>query len=249
MKVITTGTKHAVNNAIYYLLFAFRWDWPTISFTNFPKCILYSFACTLASAFSNQAANTEFERELLLHPQRKQAIVREMEYKHLPIPDWNNMKLLKEEQTRARIQLLQLMDIVFSKLKQKKILVDDSKDNIYRLVLCMTKYNRNPWPYFYAIFSFFFQLCAATYVALSLTKIDDGSPQGESGTFERNIALALGTVCYGIMVAYPEMKSTGEVFRCLYRSDFSPLACMDFVVNFFLPLVCAICGFFVVRIP
>lgn len=70
------------------------------------------------------------------------------------------------------------MDIVFSKLKRKRLLVDESKDNIYHLVLCMTKYKRNPLPFFYAIFSFFFQVCAATYVALSLTALDEGNNDG-----------------------------------------------------------------------
>ena len=203
----------------------------------------YSFACTLASAFSNEAANTEFEKSLLLHPARTV----EME------PRDCQLKLLQKEQEKARIRLLQVMDIVFTKLKQKKLLVDDSKSNIYRLVLCMTKHSRNRLPFFYALFSFFFQVCAASYVALSLTALDVVNNEGIGilGAWDRdmvgkNIALALGTLCYGLMVAYPEMKSTGEAYRCLYKSDISTLAAMDFVVNFLLPISGACCGFFVV---
>ena len=116
----------------------------------------------------------------------------------------------------------------------------------------MTKHSNNRWPFVYAIFSFFFQVCAATYVALSLTTLDEG-PDGILGDWDlslvgNNFALALGTACYGMMVAYPEMKSTGEVYRHLYRSDVSLLAFMDFVVNFLLPISGAFCGFFVVSV-
>lgn len=217
----------------------------------------YSFACTLASAFSCQAANTEFEKGLLIHEARKPEIIQQLEYEQerqpqhqrQPMLDFDSMDLLRQEQTRARIRLVQLMHIVTSKLKQKKILVDQGKDNIYRLVLCMTKYNKNPWPYFYAIFSVFFQVCAAAYVALSLTPLDEGEyglHNWDKEAVKRNFLLALGTALYGIMVAYPEMKSTGEVYRCLYRSDISPLAIMDFIVNFVLPILMTFCGFFVV---
>lgn len=112
----------------------------------------------------------------------------------------------------------------------------------------MTKYNRNQTPLVYAVFSFLLQLCAATYVVLSLTSIDESENileiQGKAVI--RNIFLSLGTLFYGVMLALPELKSTNEVYRCLYRSDFSVLAMMDFVVNAILPVSVALFGFFVV---
>jgi hypothetical protein len=113
----------------------------------------------------------------------------------------------------------------------------------------MTKYNRNKQPLVYAIFSFLLQLCAAAYVILSLTDLD-GSPSIfdlDWTLFFQNIALAAGSFLYGFMVALPEVRSTKEVYRCLYRSDTSPLALMDFIVNALLPISVAIFGLFVVR--
>lgn len=37
----------------------------------------------------------------------------------------------------------------------------------------------------------------------------------EMSLVAKNIALALATFCYGAMVAYPEMKSTKEIYQCL----------------------------------
>ncbi|CAB9518354.1 expressed unknown protein [Seminavis robusta] len=209
----------------------------------------YSFACTLASAFSNRGENTEFEKSLLIHPTRLDAIEAELGHK---IKSDEEMDILVAEQERSRKRLIQLLDIVFSKLKQKKILVDEKKDNIYRLVHCMTKYTGRRLPYFYTIFSFFFQVCAASYVALSLT--DLGGNQEESMILQdwgpslvtQNIFLAVGTACYGFMVACPEMSSTLQMFRYLHRREFSWLFFLDFIVNFVLPITMAFCGFLVV---
>ena len=115
----------------------------------------YSFACTVASAFSKCAQNATFERALLFHPFRLEQIIKERNVDRDngklnhgidnfkgPLPsvsldnivngDEEEQRLFLEQEERARRRLLQLMDIVFSKLKQKKILVDDAKHNIYR---------------------------------------------------------------------------------------------------------------------
>ena len=76
----------------------------------------YSFACTLASAFSCGASNTEFEKSLLLHKVRKEVIVRQEREAGI-IFDTNlagthrHLELLKKEQKRARTRLLQVMDV------------------------------------------------------------------------------------------------------------------------------------------
>lgn len=234
-----------------------------------------SFACTVASAFSAEATNTEFEKSLLLNAsdQERRDHLAKIEEAIRHAPGNRNMKekerkrrVLRKEQEIARDRIRKLLHIVFSKLKQKKILVDDNKNNIYRVVMCMTKYNEHchlplrylmhkPYeffigkkPYLYAIFSFYFQMCAGLYAALSLTKLDDTGPKWyESGELVgRNFALAFGTLCYGLMVAYPEVISTNEVFNSLYRSEKSALALMDFLINVILAVAVALCGFFVV---
>jgi hypothetical protein len=220
----------------------------------------HSFACTLASAFSNQAANTEFEKSLLLHPARMEQIdqlCREESIRSQSSMarsrDFLELEVLRKEQERSRKKLTQLLHIVFSKLKQKRLLVDDNKDNIYRLVLCMTKYRRKAWrPYFYAFFSFFFQLCAGLYVALSLTNLDDEDGCGISikewnvDLVYQNLALAIGTICYGCMVALPEMWTAKDIYQSLYRSQHSVISTIDFIVNGILPIIIALCGFLVV---
>ncbi|CAB9512520.1 expressed unknown protein [Seminavis robusta] len=214
----------------------------------------YSFACTLASAFSLGAINTHFEKNLLEHEVRQPKLKKLgatilLEYPQLNAAE-RERKLLDMQQERARTRLLQLMDIVFSKLKQKKMLVDESQYNIYRLVLCMTKYNRGKMPYFYAIFSFFFQTCATAYLILTLTKLDDGEGFAGAGgdLLARNLPMAISTLGYGLMVAAPEVASTKEAFQTLYRSEssISVLAAMDLLVNIISPLAVAFCGFFVV---
>ena len=221
----------------------------------------YSFACTLASAFSREAENTEFEDKLLLLAEGEEDETRKANFANLKesllrvdpaISDKRiQQTILQERQFMARERLLQLMHIVFSKLKQKQLLVDQDKNNIYRLVLCMTKYNRSQWPFFYAMLSFFFQMCAALYVVLSLTDLDhpeeDGFERWDINLFARNIALALGTLSYGGMVAYPEVKSTSQILKRLYHFDCSFLMLMDFLVNIILPVTVAFSGFFVVR--
>ena len=141
---------------------------------------------------------------------------------------------------------MNLLDIVFSKLRQKQILVDDRKYNIYRLVNCMTKYNNKRSPYCYALFSFFFQISAACYLVLSLTPLD-ADPFIEPRVIITNIPLAICTAGFGLMVAFPEMKSAGHLYRVHY-GQFSMLACMDFIVNFILPVIVAVAGFFVVSV-
>jgi hypothetical protein len=232
----------------------------------------------VASAFSVEATNTEFEKSLLLHAPDQERLdhLADIEEDIRHAPGNKNMqekeikrRVLRKEQEIARDRIRKLLHIVFSKLKQKKILVDDNKHNIYRLVMCMTKYNNhchlplrflmvNPYkyvvgkkPYLYAIFSFYFQICAGLYVVLSLTVLDDTDGTGpkwyeSEQLVGRNFALAMGTLCYGLMVAYPEVISTKEVFKCLYRSEWSAFALMDFLVNVILALAVAFCGFFVV---
>ena len=221
----------------------------------------YSFACTLASAFSKKAQNSEFEDTLLLLAEGEEDENRKNYFANLErsllqvVPKMSTKQIrrrvLEKRQFMARERLLQLMHIVFSKLKQKQLLVDQDKNNIYRLVLCMTKYNRSQWPFFYAMLSFFFQICAALYVVLSLTDLDhpeeDGFERWDVDLFARNIALALGTLSYGGMVAYPEVKSTWQILYRLYHFDWSVLMMMDFLVNIILPVTVAFSGFFVVR--
>ena len=108
----------------------------------------------------------------------------------------------------------------------------------------MTKYNNKRSPYCYALFSFFFQISAACYLVLSLTPLDD-DPFIEPRVIITNVPLAICTAGFGLMVALPEMKSAGQLYRVHY-GELSMLACMDFIVNFILPVIVAVAGFFVV---
>jgi hypothetical protein len=98
----------------------------------------YSFACTVASAFSNGAEKATFESDLLFHPSRLAQIEKEKtgsasSLVSTPTNEYRKDEvLLMREERRARDRLVKIMDIVFSKLKQKKILVESSKPNIYR---------------------------------------------------------------------------------------------------------------------
>jgi hypothetical protein len=91
-------------------------------------------------------------------------------------------------------------------------------------------------------------VCAAIYVALSLTNLDGSGSILQLGEklVSQNIFLALGTLFYGGMVASLKWKSTKEAYRCLYRSEKSLLSGMDLVANAILPVLVAVFGFFVV---
>lgn len=66
----------------------------------------YSFACTIASAFSEKGSNTEFEKDLLMHDERKEAISKHREElcrrDPLMLKCKIEIKLLIEEQKRDR---------------------------------------------------------------------------------------------------------------------------------------------------
>lgn len=213
-----------------------------------------SFACTLASAFSQAGQmkrhNVEFAKNYLMHLDRRVEFEQVRSKLNLKLrhatQEELDQKVLQNQQDRARRRLIKLMDIVFTKLMQKKMLVDERKHNIYRLVNCMTKYNQKWSPYAYAFFSFFFQVSAACYLVLSLTPLDK-DPFIETSVLPRNLPLAIGTAGFGIMVAYPEMKNAGAMFEIHYGKDFSLLAFMDFFVNFVLTIVVTVVGFLVVR--
>lgn len=229
----------------------------------------FSFACTLASAFSEGARNTQFSKCMLEHDEQKQELEKMHEKTKAENPKMTTKELqvqvLKEQQLKLKKRLLQLMDIVFSKMKQKQLLVDENKHNIYRLVRCMTKYHRRRAPYFLAFFSFLFQVVAAIYVILSVAPMEGGLEEWDWEAVKRNWPLALCVFCYGAMVALPEIRSTMEVFSTFYGTrrllpeeagttkvfsidgSWRLLACMDAIVNLILPVILPFFGFVVVR--
>ncbi|CAB9501247.1 expressed unknown protein [Seminavis robusta] len=218
----------------------------------------YSFACTLASAFSEEATNTEFEESLLMHEARMNALEEARQTIKMTQPQLTRHEregsLLRHQRERARNRFVQLLRIVFAKLKLKMLLVDKSKLNTYRLVLCMTKYNCNRLPFFFAIFPFYFKTCACSYLTLSLLSLNEGEWLGTndqwSSTVAQNYGLALGVLLYGLLVAQQEIESTQEVFQYLYmyrhRSGTFLLGAMDFLSSVVLPIYVAMCGSLVV---
>ncbi|CAB9509884.1 expressed unknown protein [Seminavis robusta] len=201
----------------------------------------YSFACTVASALSSEASNTEFERGLLLHfpDERRRDHLRKIEddmrrtHRQLTGKQLAR-RVLEHEQELARKRIRQLLHIVFSKVKQKKMLLDDRRDNIYRLVLCMTKYNcDSSLPFLYAAVAFVFQIVTGLFVILSLTTFDEDENAErwhESWVlFGRNIALALCTLSYGLMIAFPELRGAPEVFSVAVCGFFVVLSAETFL--------------------
>uniref|UniRef100_A0A7S3QH19 Uncharacterized protein n=1 Tax=Chaetoceros debilis TaxID=122233 RepID=A0A7S3QH19_9STRA len=59
----------------------------------------------------------------------------------------------------ARHRLVILMDIIFNKIIIRRFLIDEDKVNIFRLIHCQTKGQRNKKSFVYAIFSFMLQSC------------------------------------------------------------------------------------------
>ena len=110
----------------------------------------YTYATTLASALSDEGANTSFQ----IH----EAMVKSPDHLQL-----------------ARQTFVVLMDILFSKVYFKTFLFKEGNSNIYRLVHCSTKHTRNYSSFKYAIFSFLLQVALTTFVVLQLSaSVKDG---------------------------------------------------------------------------
>jgi hypothetical protein len=196
-----------------------------------------SFASIVASALSEKAQHTSFE----VHP----GILED------------RIKL-----DTARNQLLILMDALFSKIKIRSFLLDRKNSNIYRLVHCLTKGNKNKRPMIYAFFSFLVQSCLTIFVILHVafqgTQYDyekDDTYCKENRT--KNVCinqaamklglpiLALLGAIYAFLIALPEIYATIEAYN-LYGKKVGMIQMMDFIVNIIIPLTLVFSGVFVI---
>ena len=195
------------------------------------KSAYHSFAITMASAMSNMGANTSFELN--------RAIVAQEE--DLPL---------------ARMKLCLIMHIVFTKISTADFVLDNEGSNIFRLVHCNTVVNEEehakrflPW------FSFLLQVCLTAYVITqnlidgiafipgSGTTSQSVEEDGAANTFWQNLPLAIITLGYSGLVAYPSIVEIDDAFKIYGR--IGPVQLLDFFVNAILPSVLLVSGFLV----
>lgn len=185
-----------------------------------------TFAITLASALSNTAENTCFERG-------DRSGTRNL----------NIMVNSDKELEKIRKEFCKLMHIIFSKIEKYHFMITEEGSNAYRLFHCKTVTTPEKMPLLYACFSFLLQVCLTAYVILQLrTNFED-----DVYTWERiqpNIPLALLTLLYSTVLAIPEFKETPSGFKIFGK--LGVLQTMDFLVNAILPSVLIVTGFVVI---
>jgi len=105
----------------------------------------YSFAISLASGLSKNAANTDFETSQTSNSKVEET---DIEERDRLVKESASFRIVSqrrklhddgEDNGLIRRKLCFLMDIVFKRLAVRKFLVDDQQNNIYRLVHCRTK--------------------------------------------------------------------------------------------------------------
>ncbi len=124
--------------------------------------------------------------------------------------------------------------------------------NSYRISYCMAKTMKRSWmPVMFSFFSFCLQVCLVGYV------VAENITTGIDSYFVRNIPLAIVTLVYGAILAYPSLvdgekaknfyRRFGREGGCSLRSQFLRLLpIMDFFVNQFLAIILVVSGFLVI---
>eukprot|EP00591_Stephanopyxis_turris_P013386 CAMPEP_0195520932 /NCGR_PEP_ID=MMETSP0794_2-20130614/17627_1 /TAXON_ID=515487 /ORGANISM="Stephanopyxis turris, Strain CCMP 815" /LENGTH=539 /DNA_ID=CAMNT_0040650377 /DNA_START=216 /DNA_END=1835 /DNA_ORIENTATION=+ len=172
----------------------------------------YTFVCMIASGLSRNGKNTSFQIHDELVSDRSQL-------------------------TRARLHLCLLMDVIFNKMSVKKFLIDDNGSNIYRLVHCMTKGNKNKNPIIIALFCFALQFCLVFYVVAEIST--------KRNQYDvKFLPLAVIGTAYSAMIAYPNMVEVGKVYR--FYGKIGWLQMTDFIVNQILTVILLLSGFILI---
>merc|ERR1719491_1780836 len=78
-----------------------------------------------------------------------------------------------EDVPNLRMKLCLLMDVIFNKMAIKKFLLDERRNNIFRLIYCETKHTQKINSFYAAGFSFTLQLCLTLYIGLRVNKGTD----------------------------------------------------------------------------
>jgi len=155
-----------------------------------------------------------------------------------------NAGLVKDAKdlTIARMRFTLLMDIVFRRISVKRFLLDDDFCNIFRLVHCESKGNRNKWTLLYVIFSFLLQGCLAVFCVTEVWSEIQGDNFANTQLGMYVLAALGSTFCF--IAQLPEFRNTKKVFNFYGKVGF--LQMIDFSVNVILPIVIIIVGFFLV---
>jgi hypothetical protein len=151
-----------------------------------------------------------------------------------------NKLLVPDEEGVARMKLCLLMNILFSKVSMYRFLIRDSGINTYRLVYCRVANSSNKQPYLYAIFSFLIQLCLTGYVIAEIAST------GLKEWRYENIPLAILTLIYSTMIAYPEFRESRDAMKLYGKTGF--IQTLDFFVNKYLTMILLVAGFMVIMI-
>mmetsp|Transcript_31443 Transcript_31443/g.31700 ORF Transcript_31443/g.31700 Transcript_31443/m.31700 type:complete len:586 (-) Transcript_31443:111-1868(-) len=189
-----------------------------------------TFACTLASALSDEAANTDFEVS-------------------------DDLLRYKADAVIYRRKFIVLMRIIFDKISTKRFLVDNGATNIYRDIHCMNRVDRSNWAFAYFFFCFLLQICLVCYVIVqNLLEIcefqriqleDDCILRDEwYRIFAKNpdmVPLALLSTIFSAMRAHVEMTEALKI-SYFYGSNYL-LKSIDLIVNVALPFILLITGF------
>jgi len=185
----------------------------------------YTFATSLASGLSNYGGNTDFEISKLMAPST-------------------------EDVPNLRMKLCLLMDVIFNKMAIKKFLLDERRNNIFRLIYCETKHTQKINSFYAAVFSFTLQLCLTLYIGLRVNKGTDLYDSDIPAQFwdkynPAMFALAIFTFAYSIMVALSTISETLLACKILFK-EVGTLILMDLIVNVILPLLLAYYGFLLI---
>ena len=185
-----------------------------------------TFAMTVASGFSCLGANTDFEGATEGN-----------------VLAWADNGDLDE----LRLRLCALMHIIFTKLKQHKFMVQEEGSNVYRLFYCSTMITGEMLPLFYAFFSFLLQMCLTAYVIWEMIINFEDNVYFNEGIIQNvnNFPLAILTVIYSAILAYPTLQEIPDAFD-VYGRRIGIFQMMDVIVNGILPTVLFVCGFFVI---
>ena len=127
----------------------------------------------------------------------------------------------------------------------KRFLIGGKNCNIYRLVHCDTKGNKNKWPLVYVIFSFLLQVCLTVFVVLEVFFITNSEKvtQTEELKYSLYILATLGST-YSLLVTLPEIASTIEAYSIF--GQIGAIQMIDAIINVFIPLTLVVSGYFVI---
>jgi len=196
----------------------------------------HTFATSVASGLSRNGANTEFEGSSTINSTSGKRLSRTFTDRPPSNKVESQVRFEDDDIDLIRRKFCSLMDVIFKRMATKKFLLDDDRNNIYRLVHCETKYSKRKRPIITALFSFTLQIALTVYVvmeAFSPTPIN-----------LQYLALAITTSIHSLMIAIYNIYETREAHRIF--GGIGLLQMMDFIINSIVPTVLTVTGFIVI---